>query len=87
MDLSKREYPLVYVHLYILIPYMSLFPLFLFPIFCKTAEVMEREKAGQADKNLIRSPEMVLSGRGATCVRCACKDPVGDILKGSDAVK
>ena len=41
---------------------MSMFPLFLFPIFCRAAEVVEGEKAGQVDNNLIRGPELVPSG-------------------------
>ena len=54
----------VTIQLYILIPHRSMLPLFLFPIFCKAAEVVEREKARQVDINLIWSHELVPNGRG-----------------------
>jgi hypothetical protein len=55
---------LVTIQFYILIPYESLLPLFLFPNFCKAVEV-KREKARQVGKNLIRSLVSVPSVRGA----------------------
>jgi hypothetical protein len=60
---------LVTIHLYILIPYESLLPLFLFPIFCKASEV-KREKARQVGKNLIQSLVSVSSVHGVDlCTR------------------
>jgi hypothetical protein len=54
----------VTIQLYVVIPYESLITLFLFPIFWKATEVVEREKAMRVGKNLIRSLESVPSVRG-----------------------
>ncbi len=51
------------IQLYILIPYRYVYPLFMFPILCKAADVVEGEKAWHVDNNLIRGPELVPSGR------------------------
>jgi hypothetical protein len=86
-DCQEWEYPLVLrisIQLNILVPSGSLFPFFLFPIFCNAAEVVERGKARQVDKNLMWSHGLVPSGHaiaGSTCVRGAGRELVGSVLE------